>query len=63
MQTSATRLLNEKQQAKELNISYRHIIALRQRRLIPFIRLGRAIRYDPSQVARAIQKLTVREIA
>ena len=63
MQTRATRLLKEKQQAKELNCSLRHLINLRQKRLIPFIRLGQAIRYNPEDVQRALAKLTVKELA
>jgi Helix-turn-helix domain len=54
-------LLREKEQAKQLKCSLRHLINLRNKRLIPFIRLGRSIRYDPTAVQHALEKLTVRE--
>jgi hypothetical protein len=63
MQPRATRLLKEKQQAQELNCSLRHLINLRRKRLIPFIRLGQTIRYDPVAVEKALEKLTVKELA
>ena len=53
----------EEELAKELRVSQRHLINLRNRRLIPFVRLGRLIRYDRRAVAKALDKLTVREIA
>jgi Helix-turn-helix domain len=62
MRTRATRLLKEKEQAEALNCSLRHLINLRNRRLIPFIKLGGAVRYDPAAVERALAKLTVDEI-
>jgi hypothetical protein len=55
------RLNTEKQQAAQLQCSLRQLVALRNRRLIPFIRLGKSIRYDPAAVQRALEKLTVRE--
>ena len=56
-------LNTEKQEALRLNCSWRHMVNMRNRRLIPHIRLGRAIRYDPVAVDKAIEKLTVRELA
>ena len=56
------KLLRDKELAAELNISVRHVINLRQRRKIPFIRLGKSIRFDPAAVNRALQKLSVTEI-
>lgn len=55
--------ITEDELARELRISQRHLINLRNRRLIPHIRLGRAIRYDPVAVDKAIEKLTVKELA
>ena len=56
-----SRLLTERQQAKQLQISPRHLYDLRQKRLVPFIKLGKSVRYDPEDVAQAIKKLTIRE--
>jgi len=56
-------LLTEKQQAQRLNCSWRHLVNLRARRQIPYIKLGRIIRYDPVAVDKALAKLTVRELA
>lgn len=54
-------LLTETEQAKQLHCSTRLLRKLRARRMIPYIKLGRAIRYKPDAVARAIEKLTVKE--
>ena len=56
------RLNTEKQQAAQLQCSLRHLVDLRNKRLIPFIRLGRSIRYDPNAVQRALEKLTIKEV-
>ena len=61
MQANTT-LSTEKQQADKLNCSTRHLVNLRNRGLIPYIKLGKLIRYDSTAVDRAIQKMTVREI-
>jgi excisionase family DNA binding protein len=54
--------LRELEVARRLNCSVRHVINLRQQRLIPFVRLGRrAIRYDWSAIQRALAKLSVAE--
>lgn len=55
-------LLTEKEMADSLAISWRGLSEFRKRRMIPVVRLGRAIRYNPSEVARALEKLTVRSI-
>jgi len=36
-------------------------VILRKRRLIPYIKLGKSVRFDPAAVAAAIQKLTIKE--
>jgi hypothetical protein len=56
-------LLTEKQQAARLRICERHLINLRAKRLIPYIKLGRSVRYDPEAVQRAIQNLSIRELS
>jgi excisionase family DNA binding protein len=62
MQLRETRRLNTaKEQAEELRISLRHLENLKAKRLIPFIRLGHSVRFDPEAVARALSKLTVKE--
>jgi Helix-turn-helix domain len=56
------RLLTESEQAELLTCSVRHLQNLRRAKLIPYVRLGpRLVRYDPTAVERAIQKLTIRE--
>ena len=54
-------LLTEPELAKQLHCSTRFLRKLRARRVIPYVKLGRAIRYSPTAVARAIDKLTVKE--
>ena len=61
MQSHTTELNTEKEQAEVMKISVRHLTHLRARRLIPFIRLGKSIRYDPVAVQRALEKLSVKE--
>ena len=55
------KLVTERQMAKQLQISPRHLLSLRQRRLLPCVKLGKSIRYDPEDVGRAIKKLTIHE--
>lgn len=54
-------LLTEKEQAALLSISANHLINLRRGRLVPHVRLGKSIRYNPVEVAKAVEKLTIRE--
>jgi hypothetical protein len=57
-----TRLpVTEKEQAEILGISWHHLINLRTKRLIPFVKLGKSIRYNPAEVEKALKKLTVEE--
>jgi len=56
-------LLTRQELASELRISLRHIDSLQNKRLIPFVRLGRVIRFNRIHVSRALEKLTVKEIA
>jgi hypothetical protein len=54
-------LLTEKEQAAQLSISWRGLQEYRKKRLVPFIRLGRRVLYRPSDVERALERLTVPE--
>ena len=54
-------LITGQEQAKRLSCSIRHLRRLRNRRLIPFVKLGGAIRFNPEAVARAVEKLTIKE--
>ena len=54
-------LVNEKQMAAMLGVSWGHMINLRRRRMVPFVQLGKAICYDPKLVEIALRKHTVRE--
>lgn len=54
-------LITEEEQARQLHCSQRHLIRMRNRRMIPYVKLGRMIRYDPMKVAAAIEKLTIKE--
>ena len=61
METSTPLLVTEKELATLLNISWQHLVNLRKRRLVPFVRLGKSVRYSPTKVAKALEKLTVEE--
>jgi len=54
-------LLTEKEQAALLSISEHHLVNLRRQRLVPHVRLGKSVRYNPVEVARAVEKLTISE--
>jgi excisionase family DNA binding protein len=54
-------LLTDKEIGAILGCSYRHVKTLRLKRLIPFVRLGRLVRYNPQEVMKAIEKLTTKE--
>ena len=56
-------IVTERELARELRISVRALITYRNRRLLPHIRIGRSVRYDRAAVEKALQKLTVTEIA
>jgi hypothetical protein len=58
-QNQTDRLASGEEIVALLNISPRHLVNLRERRIIPFIRLGRVIRYDRAAVSAAITRLTV----
>jgi excisionase family DNA binding protein len=47
--------------ATRLRVSRRHVINLRNQRLIPYLRLGKSVRYRWADVQRALKKLEVDE--
>ena len=55
-------LLTIKQMAVQLGLSWRGLNELTKRRQIPVIKLGRSVRYSPSAVEKAIEKLTIKEV-
>jgi hypothetical protein len=63
MEKQVQTLISPKEQARRIDCSLRHLQNLKNRRLIPHIKLGRLVRYDPVAVQRALEKLTVRELA
>ena len=64
MQTQSTKLITVREQAALLSVSTRHLHDLTRQRLVPVVRLGRSIRYNPAAVAAAIEKnLTQRALA
>jgi excisionase family DNA binding protein len=64
VQTQSIKLISVRDQAQQLGISARHLHDLTKQRLIPCVRLGRAVRYNPAAVAQAIEKnLTQRSLA
>jgi hypothetical protein len=54
-------LVTEEEQARLLHCSVGHLKNLRYKRLVPFVRIGRWIRYNPLKVAAAIERFTVKE--
>jgi len=52
-------LVTEPVMAAACAVSTRHLRNLRDRRQIPFCKLGGSIRYSPSAVQQALEKLTV----
>ena len=54
-------LLKKDELAALLRVTPRHLEKLTKRRVIPFIKLGRSIRYKWSAVEKALDKVTVKE--
>jgi hypothetical protein len=64
MQNDAKLFVTEREAARLISVSPRHLHSLRQQGLVPFVRLGRSVRYSPTAVAEAIvRNLTQRAIA
>jgi len=47
--------------AKMLGISVPYMIKLRRLRKIPYLNIGKSVRYDPHEVTIALQKFAVEE--
>jgi hypothetical protein len=58
--TPLKKLISEKQLAEILGVSSTHLGHLRKRRVLPYIVLGKTVRYEPDEVRLAIDRLTVR---
>jgi len=58
-----SRLLTTTELAKVLRSSSRAIYYLRERKLIPVVRLGRSVRFRLADVERALARLTIKEVA
>lgn len=56
-----TALLTVKEVASLLKCSSKHVADLRDKHRIPCVRLGRLVRYNPEEVMKAIEKLTIKE--
>jgi hypothetical protein len=56
------KLIGEKQLLEDLQFSARHLWNLRKRRMIPYTKVGRRVMYNPTDVERALNKLSVKEI-
>lgn len=52
-------LVTVKEIAVLLKCSTKHVAELRDKRLIPHVRLGRLVRYSPQEVMRAIERITI----
>jgi excisionase family DNA binding protein len=60
----SARLITAREQAALLSISTRHLADLVRERLIPCIRLGRALRFSPAATDEAIKRhLTQKALA
>lgn len=60
--TQTQPLIDPKEQSRRLGCSLRHLQNLKNRRMVPYIKLGRLVRYNPDAVQRAIEKLTIKEV-
>ena len=52
-------LLNERQLCEWLNVSKRNLFCWREAGLIPYIKIGRAVRFRASDVERALSTQTI----
>jgi len=52
-------LLTDRQLCEWLNVSKRNLFCWREAGLIPYIKIGRAVRYCTSDVERALATLTI----
>jgi excisionase family DNA binding protein len=54
-----SRLLTDKEVAEKLHASVRSVIDWRNAGKLPFLRIGRSIRYRPESIAALLEKLEV----
>jgi len=54
--------LNSEEIAKHLRITTRTLFSLRKRRIIPYMRVGRGIRYNMDEVDKAMEKRMVKAL-
>jgi excisionase family DNA binding protein len=62
MQKQIRQLITPKEQARRLSCSLRHLQNMKNGRIVPHLKLGRLVRYDPEAVDRALERLTVKAI-
>jgi len=55
--------LRPEELAKKLNITVRTVRAWQKARVIPYIKIGRSVRFDPARVAEALSRFERKEIA
>jgi hypothetical protein len=55
--------LKEKEQAAVLRVSTRTLRDWRQRKIVPYFKVGRVIFFDPERVQQALAKFERKEIA
>lgn len=53
----SSQLKTDAQVAEELNVSLRTVIYWRQQNKLPYLRIGRSIRYRPESIAAMLKKL------
>jgi hypothetical protein len=63
MGTQIKTLVSEKEQAALLSMSQRGLQEARRKMLLPYVRIGRRVLYNPVDVERALERLTIREAA
>ncbi|MCF7734285.1 MAG: helix-turn-helix domain-containing protein [Akkermansiaceae bacterium] len=52
-------LLTERQMCNWLNVSKRHLFCWRKAKLIPYLKIGRAVRFRVADVQRALETMTI----
>jgi excisionase family DNA binding protein len=58
-----SRLLTTTELSKVLRSSWRAVYYLREKKMIPVLKLGRSVRFRLADVERALARLTIREVA
>jgi excisionase family DNA binding protein len=56
MQPQSNQLVTVREQAALLSVSPRHLHDLTRQRIVPCVRLGRSVRYNPQAVAAALER-------